>query len=222
MPLSRFRSDAISAELEAAAVRFGQHLRRWRIAQGWSQNTPQDWGQAVGVAHVFNSQWSQLENARLRGPSPLVFRALGTMNHMLAAGEYGVITDHALRERVKAAQPICHPDGKPWTGSDFWACFTGALDWPAMALPPITDEEAAATCTDLRDTMRSEAKRRSLALGVAVGDMLEHVPTDQRDRLEDMLLGDDYSGAELTALRDDTGDLLPKQWVKSWCTVNIP
>lgn len=217
MPLSRFRNDAISAELEAAAVRFGQNLRRWRIAQGWSQNTPQDWGQAVGVAHVFNSQWSQLENARLRGPSPLVFRALGAMNQLLHAKEYGVIHDLHLRERVKGAQPICHPDGRPWRGSDFYAAFIGSLEWPPMAtvLPPITDAEAAEFSATIRQQVRAMAREQGKALGVAVGDLLESVPAEHRDRLEDVLFGDDWTGEELTGLRDQDGELLPAAWVEA-------
>lgn len=217
MPLSRFRNDAISAELETAAVRFGQNLRRWRIAQGWSQNTPQDWGQAVGVIYVHNSQWSQLENARLRGPSPLVFRALGAMNQLLHAGQYGTIHDLHLRERVKGAKPICHPDGRPWRGADFYGAFIGSLDWPAIAnvLPPITDAEAAAFSTTIRQQVRAMAREQGKALGVAVGDLLESVPAEHRDRLEDVLFGDDWSGEELTELRDPDGELLPAAWVEA-------
>lgn len=153
-----------------------------------------------------------------------MFRALGAMNALLHAGQYGPIEDRDLLDRVRQAHPVCHPDGSPWQGADFYASFTGSLDWPPIIgrLEPITTQQAAAVSAELRDTMRSEAKRRSLALGVAVGDMLEHVPEDRRDRLEDMLLGDDYTAAELMALREPDGTILPVQWVKDWCSVNLP
>lgn len=217
-PLTRYRHDTITAQLEAAAIRFGENLRRWRVAQGWSQNTPQDWGQAVGVLHVFNSQWSQLESAKLRGPKPLVFRALGAMNAMLAAGEYGPIKDRALLDRVRGAEAIRHDDGTPWDGSDFYAAFLGDLDWPPIAtrLPPITDVEAAAFSDQFRADVRTGAKRRNLSLRAAADQLLDHVPDDQHGRLEDVLLGEAWSGAELTALRDEAGKLAPRAWLKAW------
>jgi transcriptional regulator with XRE-family HTH domain len=223
-PLARHTPESVAAELQAAAIEFGRNLRRWRLAQGWSQNTPQDWAQAIGIACVFNSQWSQLETARLKGPQPLVFRALGAMNALLSAGQYGPITDRDLLERVRQAHPICHPDGTPWHGADFYAAFTGILEWPPLVgrLQPISATQAAEFSGRFRDTVRAEAKRRALAIGVAVGDLLDHVPEDRRDRIEDALLGDDFTAAELMALREPDGTLLPDQWVKDWCGVNIP
>lgn len=217
-PLTRYRHDAIAAQLEAAAVKFGENLRRWRVAQGWSQNTPQDWGQAIGVLHVFNSQWSQLESAKLRSPGPLVFRALGAMNHMLAAGVYGPIKDRALLDRVKGAQPVRHDDGHPWDGADFYCAFLGDLDWPPIAntLPPITDAEAQAISDAIRAGVRNGAKRRRLSLRAAADQLLDHVPEDQHARLEDVLLGESWSGAELTALRDGDGAAGPEAWLAAW------
>jgi transcriptional regulator with XRE-family HTH domain len=217
-PLLRYRPEAIAAQLEAAAVSFGENLRRWRVAQGWSQNTPQDWGQAVGDLHVFNSQWSQLESAKLRGPKPTVFRALGAMNALLHAGQYGPIKDRALMDRVRAAQAICHEDGEPWDGSDFYAAFLGDLQFPVIPnrLPPITDKEAAEISDGFRADVRNGAKRRSLALRAAADRLLDHVPEEDHGRLEDVLLGDAWTAAELMALRDPDGRLAPRAWLAAW------
>jgi transcriptional regulator with XRE-family HTH domain len=217
-PLRHYRPETIAAQLEAAAVSFGENLRRWRVAQGWSQNTPQDWGKAVGVLHVFNSQWSQLESAKLRGPKPTVFRALGVMNVMLHAGQYGPIKDRALMDRVRAAEAICHEDGEPWDGRDFYAAFLGDLQFPVIAnrLPPITDAEAAEISNGFRTDVRNGAKRRSLALRAAADQLLDHVPDDQHGRLEDVLLGDAWTAAELMALRDPDGEMAPRAWLAEW------
>lgn len=216
--LTQYSHATITAQLEAAAVEFGKNLRRWRVAQGWSQNTAQDWGQAVGVLHVFNSQWSQLESAKLRGPKPLVFRALGAMNQLLAAGQYGPIRDRDLLERVRAAAPICHDDGTPWDGADFYAAFLGDLDWPPIAnhIPPISDNDAAEFSHTIRSAVRIGAKRRNLSLRAAADQLLDHVPEDQHARLEDVLLGETWSGEELTALREPDGKLQPRAWLAAW------
>lgn len=217
-PLTPYKHATIAAQLEAAAVTFGENLRRWRVAQGWSQNTPQDWGQAVGVLCVFNSQWSQLEGAKLRGPKPLVFRALGAMNAMLHSKTYGPIRDRALLDRVQAAEPILHDDGTPWDGADFYAAFMGELDWPVIPnrLPPITDAEAAAFSDAFRADVRNGAKRRSLSLRAAADQLLDHVPEDHHSRIEDVLLGEVWTAAELMALRDAEGKLAPRTWLAAW------
>lgn len=214
-PFQRLRTDTVAAELAAAALRFGKGLRRWRIAQGWSQNTAQDWGRAVGIIHVFNSQWSQLENGVLRGARPSLFRALGGMNELLAAGQYGPITDRALLDRVKAAEPIRHDDGQPWDGADFYAAYSGLLEWPEIEvrLPPITDEEAAEFSATFREDVRSRAKAAGLAMGAAMAKLLAQVPADDQARLGDVMLGDSWSGEELMTLRNKEGELAPRSWL---------
>jgi transcriptional regulator with XRE-family HTH domain len=213
-PLQRLRTDTIAAELAAASLQFGRRLKQWRIAQGWSQNTAQDWGRAVGIIHVFNSQWSQLENG-VRGAKPTVFRALGGMNELLDAGQYGPITDRTLFDRVKGAEPIRHPDGHPWDGADFYAAYMGLLDWPEIKtrLPVITDAEAAEFSAMFRDDVRSRAKAAGLAMGAAMAKLLAQVPADDQARLGDVMLGDSWNGEELMALRSEEGTLVPRGWL---------
>lgn len=214
----RYRPETVTQQLAAAAAAFGSGLRRWRISNGWSQNTPQDWGRAVGIAHVFNSQWSQLENARLRGPEPKLFIALGIMNELLASQNYGPIQDRGLRDTVAKGRPVLHEDGHPWDAGDFSAAFYGLLQWPEFAQPRplISDDEAAQISAQVRDRFRSvcaAAKRRP---GPAIRELLQLVPAEDQARMEDVLLGDNYSGAELSDLRDDDGRPLPQQWLEDW------
>jgi transcriptional regulator with XRE-family HTH domain len=206
----------VEAEIEAAAVRFGEQLRRWRKAQGWSQNTAQDWGREIGIVHVFNSQWSLLETGKLRGAKPLLFRALGAMNALLAAQQYGPIRDRALLDRVRGAQPVRHDDGQPWDGADFYASYMGLLDWPDAVerVPPISDAQAAAFSSSYRDLVRTTAKGRSLSLSAAMAQLLEQVPEEHRARVEDVLLGENWTGEELTTLRREAGTVAPTAWLR--------
>ena len=64
-----------SSDLRSSAVAFGQGLRRWRVRQGWAQDTAQDWGEEASFPHVFSSQWSQLETARMERPGRCCFIA---------------------------------------------------------------------------------------------------------------------------------------------------
>ena len=121
-------------------------------------------------------------------------------------------------DRVKAAEAICHEDGEPWDGSDFYAAFLGDLQFPVIPnrLPPITDAEAVEISETFRADVRNGAKRRSLALRAAADQLLDHVPDDQHSRLEDVLLGDAWTAAELMALRDPDGKLAPRAWLAAW------
>lgn len=215
-PLARYQHATVSQELEAAAVTFGHNLRRWRLRNGWSQNTAQDWAQAIGVPAVFNSQWSQLETARLRGPKPLLFRALGILNQLLAAQEYGAFTDRALMDRVKRAEPLRHPDGKPWTGPDFYASFMGQLPWPEMPdlLPDITDQEAADHSATFREAIRDASKAAGIPLGAALSAVIELAPSEAQARTAEVLMGGSWSGTELMELRTPDGEMLPMTWVE--------
>jgi transcriptional regulator with XRE-family HTH domain len=214
-PILRHQLPTVSQELDAAGVAFGQNLRRWRLRNGWSQNTAQDWAQSIGVPAVFNSQWSQLETARLRGPKPLLFRALGILNSLLAAQEYGSFTDRALMDRVKQAEPICHPDGKPWTGPDFYAAFMGQLAWPEMPdpLPEISDAEAQEISSQFRQLVRAAGGVDGADIGMVLSTVIGLAPPEAQARTAEVLMGGSWTGAELMALRTSDGELLPMAWV---------
>ena len=199
------------------AIAFGKSLRRWRLAQGWAQDTAQAWGQECKFPHVFSSQWSTLETARMERPGPLLFHCLGMMNAMLDAREFKGVTTRALMDRLKAAEPIRHPDGRPWRGEDFFACYIGRLEWPQVPdVVTFTDEEAAAWSQQLREWFRLIAKDAGLSRVAAAGGLVALVPVELREQLEAVLFGTDYSGEELGSLRGVDGEPLPVDWMREW------
>lgn len=210
--------DRIAADLRAAANAFGVGLRRWRISNGWSQNTPQDWARAIGISPVANSQWSLLERGQMRAPEPKLFYSLGALNVLLAGENYGLIRDAKLRELVKGARPVLAEDGKPWTPYDFAACFMGAQSWPPMddRRPLPTTEEAATASQSFRDVFRKTCQKRKQKPGPARRDLLAQVPAEHQSRVEDVLLGDDWTPQELAELVTEDRHALPELWLKAW------
>ena len=116
--------------LKESAILFGQSLRRWRRRNTWAQDTSAAWGREAGIPYIHASQWSNLENGRMRSPWASLFLALGDQNRRLSDGDYGAIRHRDLMERLKAASPVAEPEGKPWRATDFWACFSGLQPWP--------------------------------------------------------------------------------------------
>lgn len=217
-PFDAYRPDLVVAELQAAAIAFGEGLRRWRVSNGWSQNTPHDWARAIGIVPVYNSQWSQLETAKLRGPEPKVFRALGAMNHLLAAESYGPITDRRLAGTVKGAHPVTHDDGTPWDAGDFYRAYIGQLEWPMIPerKPLLSPDEAAAISSGIRESFIKACLDAGSRPGPCRKALLRHVPSEHAERLGDVLLGDSWSPEELVELFDEQDQLLPLQWVADW------
>jgi hypothetical protein len=209
-------------EVKQSSQEFGRMLRRWRLANGWAQDTCQQWGQAADMPHVYSSRWSQLENCSSSNPGPLMFRCFGVVNRRLAQKEYGPITNEALRQRVKGAEPIRHPDGRPWSGMDFFAAYTGELKWPDLpdpeTPPKLTREQAQELTETWRQQFQKLVKRHALEPLAAAVQLLEHVdPTPEvRQEFQGVLLGfRDYTPEQLTDLWDGTMHK-PHNWIREW------
>lgn len=214
--------DSLRDEVRQAALEFGRMLRRWRLANGWAQDTSQLWGEAAGIPHVYASQWSQLETGNAKNPGPLMFRCFGVLNQRLASKEYGPITSLGLRERVQAGKPLEHPDGRPWQGSDFFAAYVGELAWPDLpdpaAPPKLTAVQASEITERYRSTFQRLVKRSKLEPLAAAVQLLEHVdPTPQvRQDFQGVLLGfRDYTPEQLTQLWDGAAHK-PQTWLDRW------
>lgn len=213
-----------------SAIKFGQMLKRWRLSNAWAQDTCQNWGKACGIPHVYSSQWSQLETGNATNPGPLMFSCLGYVNQRLARKDYGTITrgelsaeqHRLLQVRVKGAAPLCHPDGRPWSGSDFFAAYVGEIEWPGLPdpeEPPKINESKAKELTELyRATFQRVVKKSGLEPLAAAVQLLEHVdPAPQvRQEFQGVLLGfRDYSPASLTELWDGAA-YRPAGWLCDW------
>jgi hypothetical protein len=208
-------------QLQAAAVEFGRNLRRWRRRQGWAQDTAAAWGQAIGSLCVHASQWSQLETASMSQPSPKLFLRLGLQNQQLASGEIGAIKDRALRDRVKAAEPVADQDG-PWDATEFFSSYIGHLAWPPLEdpqPPAITDDGAAEWSEALRTWFQAtarEAQREPLEAATEVMRFCDAEDPAARQQFQRVLLGfGDYSATELleawAAERPSE-----RSWINAW------
>lgn len=214
--------DALREEILQSAQEFGRMLRRWRLANSWAQDTSQQWGEAASIPHVYASQWSQFETGKAKNPGPLVFCCLGELNQRLARQDFGQITSLPLRERVKSGKALEHPDGSPWSGSDFFAAYTGELSWPELpdpeAPPRLTKEQASEMTEGYRATFQRLVKRSGMEPLAAAVQLLEHVDPDPavRQEFQGVLLGfRDYSPERLRDLWDGVMHK-PHKWLSDW------
>jgi len=218
---SPFSRNRLQSQIKEAAISFGRNLRFWRESNGWSQNTPVQWARAISMAQVPNSTWSNLENGILAGPRPLVFLALGAMNGLIHVGDYGTITNRLLRDQLSDSRALCHPDGQPWSGPDFYAAYIGELAWPAEFGAPdpfalVSAQEAEELSASLREQFRSIATARGIRPAEALDKLMALVPQEHQDQLEDVLHWGSYSPEQLQQLRSDDGTLAPTAWLAAW------
>lgn len=189
-------------KLQAARERFGEMLLHWRKRHGWSGRTWEDWAKAcpeVLPITVVNSVITGLELARNTRTVARTFIALGLANEALAKDDRGVIADRVLHDRVYGAQPICHEDGTPWNGSDFFAAYSGFIDVPAELLTP--EPFVTPTVDELRQ--RFQSLRGNMTPRAALDTMLGFQPRisrSDRDRIEEVMFG-------LAEFGDDEGAL---------------
>lgn len=191
--------------LKESAILFGQSLRRWRRRNTWAQDTSAAWGREAGIPYIHASQWSNLENGRMRSPWASLFLALGDQNRRLSDGDYGAIRHRDLMERLKAASPVAEPEGKPWRATDFWACFSGLQPWPhpEEQPPEMSDQDGSEWSQSLRASFRETVEQIGADPLGAMVELLEYAPQNQQDRekFQRVMLGfEDYSGGELLAL----------------------
>jgi hypothetical protein len=131
-------------------------------------------------------------------PKPNFFRGLGQFNQAIAERDLVGVTDRRLMDRLKRGSPITHPNGVPWTASDFFAAYLGALEAPAELLNPpeqqITQELVDQWTQQIRDSFRKlslvmmsppatawlELKEELIKLGIE---------RDELDWVQEMLAG---------------------------------
>lgn len=210
--------DEIKDQLRESALTFGRGLRRWRVANGWAQDTSMRWGQEANIPHVYSSQWSMLETGAAKNPGAQVFFSFGQQNRMLAARQYGKVATRALLDRLKNAQPELDESGRPWDGVDFFRCYTGQIAWPLPPEPaPLpTQEEADELSAMVRESFRNTARLAGLSLATASVQLLGLVPVEEAEGLKAVLLGDDWTPGEVADLLQGVEDPLPMVWLREW------
>lgn len=210
--------EAVAQALDESRLAFGINLSRWRRLNGWTQETAESWARAAGFAVFFNSQWSRMERGDIDRPGPSLFRALGILNHKVAAQDWGKGLTAAMRERLEGSKPVAEGD-HIWTASDFYSCFIGEKEWPPMAdpVPQITPAEAEAWSTQLQQWFSEIMRSNGLGLLQALAGLMEHVPAEEHGTIQNVVGGiDTYSAAQLNRLRTKEGELLPCSWMDEW------
>ena len=109
---------------------FARTIKTWFQRNRWAQNVPEK------VAHAKNhetgpwgSQISHAMNAK-HTPQPNFFLAMGWFNFIVATRDYENI-DTAVVQKLRDAMPLCHDNGEPFDGPDFFKLYVGLLEPPA-------------------------------------------------------------------------------------------
>ena len=209
---------ALSAALDQARREFGLNLMRWRRLNGWTQETPEQWGKAAGFAPIQNSQWSKMERGQQPKPGPLLFRCLGVINVKLYLQDFAGLRPGLLQERIRQGKAICHEDGNPWHGRDFYASFIGELTWPPFPglERTVTEKEAEAWNQQLQQWFEQIKAAADLSPLAALQNLMQHVPEGQQEAMQEAVLGmGGFSASVLESLSDDEG-LGPETWLRRW------
>jgi transcriptional regulator with XRE-family HTH domain len=207
------------AEIQVNKERFGSMIRNWRIQQGWTQYTAGNWAREAGFNTISYGNWSVIESGKsgeLRFASFLQFEELFRRLH---DNDYGTVTDPVTLERLDRAEPIYHPDDRPWDALDLIACYLGRKDVPEALTkaqaPQITDKALKALCSRWRRMVQQHAaatKDRTKAL-----KLLEDFMPDEYVRgFRELLMGFDYTQQELAKLWVHTNVYWPEKWIDDW------
>jgi hypothetical protein len=220
------------SELEAARLRFGQMIKRWMHAGGWSTKTPMAWAQAAGLPQLSNNTVSFIWSGAQPKTSPRFFTTIGYLNQRLADQDYGVIADRRLRERVSQLQPLRHANGTPWGAVDFFACYIGQLAPPPEYDPGppgkarlLTPELAQRISSHQRERFERHATTRGLDKAAAWGELKTHclgMTPEQLDAFQQVLSGwRAWTPEELQELCDGEGHNAALLALQQWCGADL-
>jgi transcriptional regulator with XRE-family HTH domain len=214
----------IRAQQDQAAVEFGKMLRRWRVANGWTQYTAQRWADEAGHPTISCSGLSELEQAKTKQPRAAVYLSLAELNERIAREDFTGVRSRDLRDQLEGSIPIAHEDGTPWGPEDFWACHTGLRAAPpylaaptAHPCPELTDEQAAELCAG----WAAQARQLVVARGGRPADLMRvgaAAPARFRDGWSAVALGlATWSPQELAEVWDqNANEWKPAAWLATW------
>ena len=201
----------MSTRLEETPEReiFGKVIKRWFTQNSWPQAVPERWAKQVGSPGPWASQMSQCMNKGQIDPKPAFFVAMGNFNAAVVERDWRPFAeDRWVVDHLKDATPLCHDNGVPFDGADFFRLYVGQLKPPSsmgsFSLDEFSDlgaEEfsiaAAATFQQLaREEMLSA---RDLWQRLLKTSALAGQPPELLEIMADMMRGEKVlSGAELT------------------------
>ena len=215
----------IREQQQQAAVEFGQMLRRWRIANGWTQYTS---GEFAATAEPpmdapSHSGASEIENAKITQPRNAYFLFLGELNQRIADQDWKGVTKRKLLDQLKGSRAITDEHGRPWGAAQFWSCHAGILsapDWlagdPEQLAPQLSDDEALALGVQWKAQVLQLGVATGMSRTKALGSFVASVPSSKRQVMEQVLL-DDFTATDLAQLWDPAaGEWLPLAWIARW------
>lgn len=214
----------IRAQQADAAIQFGKMLRRWRVANNWTQYTAKRWAEEAGHPSISHSGLSELEQAKTRAPRAGVFLSLAELNERVANADFSGVRSRDLLDQLKGSIPIAHEDGRPWGPADFWECHCGLRAAPAYLstpaehpCPKLTNEQAAELC----GSWAAQARQLVATRGGKPADLMRvgaSAPARFRDAWASVALGlATWSPHELAEVWDpQENEWRPAAWLAKW------
>ena len=203
---------------------FGRMMLNWRLSNSWTQYTACEWAKVAGFEIISYGNLSVLEQGKAGELRQKAFFQLEELNRRLDHDkDLLAISDIKLRKLVENAKPILHEStNKPWDAVDFWGCYTGYLRVPPCYLsspaPALSSKMAKQLCNQWRHVFKVKM-RQFIEDGESAFDVLStfvsFAPAEMRPAFSAMLLGEDYTAAQLQLLWRD-GKYLPGTWLSMW------
>jgi len=107
---------------------FARTLKQWFAINGWPQSITEKVAKAKrNPIGPWASQISHAMNAK-HTPQPNFFVAMGWFNMVIATRDFAGITDRGVLDKLISSQPICHDNGEPYDGPDFFRLYVGLLE----------------------------------------------------------------------------------------------
>lgn len=212
-------AETYEAQRTTAWARFGRMVRRWRLANGWTQYLGERIQKELGILSLSPSNWSNIESGKAGQMKPATFWKFAELNSRVHHDDWPPIHSRDLKTWLSDSRAIVNDAGEPWGPCEFWACATGQINPPAWLddrkAPEISDSDAETLCESWSDRWRQLRGEYGVSSRMALEQACAYAPVAERDTLGDVFNGDcTYTAAELMASWD--GDWLPARALDHW------
>ena len=198
---------------EDCSALLGPIIKAWFARNAWPQSVSEGLARSKGWdCGPWASQISICMSGRLT-PKPNFFRGLGQFNEAVAERDFVGVKDRRLMDRLKQGVPVTHPNGVPWTASDFFAAYLGALEAPAELLAPPAPKLTQEMVDQWADQARTGFRQLSLLMMSPPGAVWAEIKTELL--AEGVALDDiDWTQEVLCGLTEATVDQAARTMVK--------